>query len=116
MHVYLHPKIGIDMRRTKEDAERTRNHIISAAIKVMNKRGIGQARYEDIAREANVTRGAIYHYFKGKNDILIAIHNSSKRKLFEIFEKHLSEDADPVISLKNGLKVMPNTAPLKCSS
>ena len=92
------------MRRTKEAAEQTRNHIISSAIKVMNKKGIGQTRYEDIAKEAEVTRGAIYHYFRSKNDILIAIHNSSKQKLVEIFDKHLSDDTDPVLSIKNGFR------------
>jgi TetR/AcrR family acrAB operon transcriptional repressor len=103
MYVYLYPKInGIKMRRTKEEAEQTRKQIISSAISVMNSRGIGQTRYEDIAKEANVTRGAIYHYFKSKNDILYAIHESSKQKLIEIFDKHLSEDTDPVLSLKNG--------------
>jgi TetR/AcrR family transcriptional regulator, acrAB operon repressor len=92
------------MRRTKEEAEQTKQHIMIAAIKVMNKKGLGSTRFEDIAQEADVTRGAIYHYFKSKNEILFAIHDKNKKQIFEIFERHISNDIDPVISLKSGLK------------
>lgn len=105
MYVYLSPKIkGISVRRTKEEAEQTKNKILSAAIKVMNKKGISSTRFEDIAKEAKFTRGAVYHYFKSKNEILYAIHENNKKKLFQLFEKYLNETIDPVISLKNGLK------------
>ena len=104
MYVYLRPKFGKIMRRTKEEAEQTRNKILSAAIKVMNKKGISSTRFEDIAKESKVTRGAVYHYFKSKNEILYAIHENNKKKLFHLFEKYFNETIDPVISLKNGLK------------
>jgi len=32
------------MRRTREEAEKTRKHIINAAVKVMNKKGISSTR------------------------------------------------------------------------
>ena len=104
MYVYLHPKFGKIMRRTKVEAERTKQKVVSAAIKVMNKKGIGSTRFEDIATEAKVTRGAVYHYFKSKNEILYAIHENNKKKIFELFEKHSDETIDPLISLKNGLR------------
>lgn len=92
------------MRRTKEDAEQTKQQIISSAIKVMNEKGIGATRFEDIAKEASVTRGAIYHYFKSKNEIILTIHSNMKKQMMDLFERHISEDIDPVLSLKNGLK------------
>ena len=92
------------MRRTKEDAEQTKQQIISSAIKVMNEKGIGATRFEDIAKEANVTRGAIYHYFKSKNEIILTIHSNMKKQMMDLFERHIAEDIDPVLSLKNGLK------------
>jgi TetR/AcrR family acrAB operon transcriptional repressor len=94
------------MRRTKEEAEQTRQHILKAAIVVMNNRGISSTRFEDIAVEADVTRGAIYHYFKSKNEIILAIHDNMKKQMMELFEKYISADIDPVISLKNGLKAV----------
>lgn len=105
MSVYLRSNLfGLVMRRTKEEAEKTKEHIISAAIKVMNEKGIGATRFEDIANEANVSRGAIYHYFKSKNEIILTIHSDMKKQMMNLFEKHIGEDIDPVISLKNGFK------------
>lgn len=92
------------MRRTKEEAEKTKEHIISAAIKVMNAKGIGATRFEDIANEANVSRGAIYHYFKSKNEIILTVHANMKKQMMDLFERHIGEEIDPVISLKNGFK------------
>lgn len=91
------------MRRTKEEAEQTKQHIIRAAIKVMNRMGISSTRFEDIAAEADVSRGAIYHYFKSKNEILFAIHDQNKKNIHELFNKHVEKDTDPLISLKKGL-------------
>lgn len=91
------------MRRTKEEAEKTKGQIILAAIKVMNRMGISSTRFEDIAAEADVSRGAIYHYFKNKNEILFAIHYQNKKKIHELFNKHVEKDTDPLISLKKGL-------------
>lgn len=91
------------MRRTKEEAEKTKDQIILAAIKVMNRMGISSTRFEDIAAEAEVSRGAIYHYFKNKNEILFAIHDQNKKKIHELFDKHVEKNTDPLIALKKGL-------------
>lgn len=57
-------------RRTKEDANETKQNILDAAIRVFMKKSVVSTTLEDIAREAGVTRGAIYWHFKDKNDIL----------------------------------------------
>ena len=47
------------MRRTKVEAEQTRDAIIAAAIPVFLERGFSRATFEEIARTAGVTRGAV---------------------------------------------------------
>jgi TetR/AcrR family acrAB operon transcriptional repressor len=54
------------MRRTKEDAEQTRQDLLNAALTVFSQKGFSAARLEDIAEAAGVTRGAIYHHFGSK--------------------------------------------------
>lgn len=54
------------VRRTKEDAQITRNHILDTAVEVFNHKGVAQTSLNDIAREAGVTRGAIYWHFANK--------------------------------------------------
>jgi TetR/AcrR family transcriptional regulator, acrAB operon repressor len=91
------------MRRTKEEAEQTKQHIIRSAIKVMNKKGLSSTRFEDIAKEANVTRGAIYHYFKNKSEILYAIHQGHKKRIHEFMDKFTSGDVEPIHGMKQAL-------------
>lgn len=54
------------MRRTKEAAARTKQDLLDAALRVFSRDGYAAARLVDIAREADVTRGAIYHHFENK--------------------------------------------------
>jgi TetR/AcrR family acrAB operon transcriptional repressor len=61
------------VRKTKEDAELTRQRIINAARAVFLKRGVSKSTLEHIAAEANVTRGAVYWHFDNKTDIFHAI-------------------------------------------
>lgn len=61
------------MRRTKEDAARTREAILDAALACFNRRGLSKATLDDIACAAHVTRGAVYWHFKGKQQILRAL-------------------------------------------
>ena len=51
------------MRRTKEEAEVTKQRLVKAALDVFSRKGYADTRLEDIAAEAGVTRGAIYHHF-----------------------------------------------------
>ncbi len=50
-----------------------REVILDAAIKVFAEAGYHGARVSDIAREAGVAYGLVYHYFKNKDEILSTI-------------------------------------------
>ncbi|MFD2175255.1 TetR family transcriptional regulator [Rhodobacter lacus] len=66
------------MRRSKAEAEQTREKILNAAARLFCTRGIAQTTLEQIAREAGATRGAFYWYFKDKTDVLNAIYEHYK--------------------------------------
>ena len=57
-------------RKTKQEAQETRSSILDAAVRVFAVKGVGRASLDDIAREAGVTRGAIYWHFANKADLL----------------------------------------------
>lgn len=61
------------MRRTKEEAEQTRQALLDAALTVFSQKGYTATRLEDVARTAGVTRGAIYHHFGSKADLYGAL-------------------------------------------
>ncbi len=58
------------MRRTKEEAARTRQAIVSAALACFDRYGIARSTLERIAACAGVSKGAIYHHFAGKREVL----------------------------------------------
>ncbi|WP_433735210.1 TetR family transcriptional regulator [Pseudomonas monteilii] len=60
-------------RKTLEDAAKTRQDIIDAAVKVFACYGISEATLEQVAKAAGVSRGAVYWYFKGKKDLVKTI-------------------------------------------
>ena len=57
------------MRRTKEEAEQTKQDLLDAALVEFSEKGYQAARLQDIARRAGATRGAIYHHFQNKADL-----------------------------------------------
>jgi TetR/AcrR family transcriptional regulator, acrAB operon repressor len=58
------------VRRTKEDAAKTRAAIVDAALCCFERHGIAGSTLDNIAAAANCTKGAVYHHFAGKRDIL----------------------------------------------
>ena len=57
------------MKRTKEEAAITREQLLKNALAVFSKNGYAATSLQDIALEAKVTRGAIYHHFGGKAEL-----------------------------------------------
>ena len=60
-------------RRTKEDAEATRNKLLDAAAEVFFVKGVAGASLSEVAQAAGLTRGAIYWHFKDKVDLFDAL-------------------------------------------
>ncbi|RTE48499.1 TetR family transcriptional regulator [Actinobaculum sp. 352] len=61
------------MKRTAAEAALTRQAIICAALHRFAHDGWENCSLGDVARDAEVTRGAIYHHFAGKFDLLLAV-------------------------------------------
>jgi TetR/AcrR family acrAB operon transcriptional repressor len=61
------------VRRTKEDAQVTRDLILDTAEVEFHRRGVSGASLQDIARAAGLTRGAIYWHFQDKADLFNAM-------------------------------------------
>jgi len=58
--------------RADRQADR-RRQILDAAVKVFARKGFHAARVGDIAEEAGIAYGLVYHYFKSKEELLETI-------------------------------------------
>ncbi len=62
--------------RTKGDSGK-RQQILDAAIRVFARKGYFGSRVADIADEAGIAYGLIYHYFTNKDELLLAIFHET---------------------------------------
>lgn len=60
-------------RRTKEDAQATRDRLLDEAELVFHAKGVSRSSLAEIAENAGLTRGAIYWHFKDKADLFNAM-------------------------------------------
>ena len=78
----------------KEDAKR---RIIEAAMDVIAERGCDQMTIDDVAKNLGVTKGAVYWYFKSKEELVAAVlnkfRNDIERTSFESFYNRPLENA-----------------------
>ena len=89
------------VRRTKDEAQETRNRILDAAEHVFSEHGVSRTSLEDIAQAAGVTRGAIYWHFKDKSDLFAAMVNRVTLPMEAMVARSSDESVeDPIASLK----------------
>ena len=60
-------------RRTKEDAQRTRERILASALALFSKKGYEHTMFTDIAVRLKLTKGAVYWHFDSKEKLLIEL-------------------------------------------
>ncbi len=56
--------------RNAQNAAEKRRLILDAAVRVFARQGFNQCRVSDIADEAGVAYGLVYHYFRSKDEVL----------------------------------------------
>lgn len=78
------------MERSKKLAKE--NKIIQAAEKVFGKVGFHNAKMEDIAAEAGITKVTIYSYFQSKDNLYLAVIYNAFQALTEIFYSAIDEN------------------------
>ncbi|MBY4678635.1 TetR family transcriptional regulator [Marinobacterium arenosum] len=76
-------------RRTKEEAEQTRQALLETALRLFSERGIGQTSLKDIAAETGVTHGALYWHFKNRGDLVRALYERSRLPLDDLHLEQL---------------------------
>ncbi|BAN50773.1 TetR family transcriptional regulator [Metapseudomonas resinovorans] len=90
------------MRRTKEEAEKTRIAILDAAEHLFLESGVARTSLEQIARAAGVTRGAVYWHFQNKahlfNEMLSQIRLPPEQMIERLYG---CNGQDPMLSLRD---------------
>ncbi len=90
-------------KRTHAEALETKKNILAAAHRVFSQKGFAKTSLSDIAREANVTRGAIYWHFENKSELLASLieEEATRANLFTTLRDAVAaHQRDPLGALK----------------
>ena len=87
------------MKKTKEEAEATRQKIMSAALKIFKQKGFDATRLQDIAKATGFTRGAIYWHFKNKMDILKTLLEDMRKRIFDELQSFQDQEGSTIVKL-----------------
>jgi TetR/AcrR family transcriptional regulator, acrAB operon repressor len=88
-------------RRTAEEAARTRDAVVDAALVVFSERGYTAAQLEEIAGRAGVTRGALYHHFHDKADLFLAVLRERWHSVMAPVLSELASEAEAASRLRS---------------
>jgi AcrR family transcriptional regulator len=72
-----------------------REAIVQAAIDSFYERGYENTSVQDVVERARVTKGAFYHHFEKKDDLLIHIHDRFMDELLAALEALVAKDLPP---------------------
>jgi TetR/AcrR family fatty acid metabolism transcriptional regulator len=75
-------------------SEEKRRLILDAAVRVFAHKGYHTSRVGDIAEEAGVAHGLLYHYFSSKEELLESVFRETWSQLLEAFAR-VAESEEP---------------------
>lgn len=71
----------------RERREHSTEQVLASALKRFVTRGYSATSIDDIARDAGLTKGAVYFYFKGKSALLLELLTKSRSLYDGIFQR-----------------------------
>lgn len=106
MHVSPEPEQQPSRRTQAQRTEATRGSLIAAARRLFTERGYDEVGTEEIVRAAGVTRGALYHHFGGKRELLEAAYEQLEAESTErVARVVLGSDLEsPLAAMRAGIE------------
>jgi AcrR family transcriptional regulator len=82
-----------------ERRARSRGALLESAARGLSRHGYGNLVLEEVAREAGYTRGALYHQFKDKEDLALAVIEWVNENWMREVGEPAAQRSDPVAEL-----------------
>jgi AcrR family transcriptional regulator len=82
-----------------ERSARSQSALLESAAKGLSRGGYGNLVLAEVAREAGYTRGALYHHFKDKEELALAVLEWADETWRREVGEAASRESDPVVAL-----------------
>jgi len=93
-------------RKSKEDAQATREGILDAAIACFHEHGVVGTTLAMIATRAGYTRGAVYRHFKNKTEVLEAMIERDRMPFVQRLQRtYAPQRQTPILDLREVIRV-----------
>jgi TetR/AcrR family transcriptional regulator len=79
--------MNVTTQRREREKEERREALIDAAERVFDTRGRSAVTMDDVAMEAQYSKGLLYKYFQNKDDLFEAVSLRGHRRLLAMFEE-----------------------------
>jgi len=86
--------------------EEKRRRLLEAAVRVFARKGYHAARIGDIAEEAGVAYGLLYHYFSSKEEVLRSVFRDTWRALILTIQNVAEGDDPPAEQLRKVAEIL----------
>jgi len=83
-----------------QQSEQTRDRIVLAAARLFARKGYSGTSIADISREVDMTKGALYHHFAGKEAIFYAVVDRIRKTWRSVVAREVVSSRDAVARLE----------------
>ena len=91
--------MSLERSTQAERRARSRTALLESAARALSRYGYGNLVLEDVARDAGYTRGALYHQFRSKDELALAVVEWVNESWMREVGRPAAETADPVAEL-----------------
>lgn len=86
-----------------------RDRILSCAVELFAAHGYDATSVQQVVAQAGVTKGALYHYFAAKEDLLFEIYHTLLGEQLACLDRIVGQDGDPATTLRDVISSLVET-------
>jgi len=103
LRLYNENRQSIQIKKEKTIAKNM-ERIFAAALKISNAKSFHAMSMRDLSREADMSIGALYNYFAGKEELLRLMQQQRRTITREILSADIAAGKDPLEKLRTGIR------------
>jgi AcrR family transcriptional regulator len=90
------------MNKNVERGQATRAHVIEVATRLFAEHGYDDTSIEAVLTDTGVSRGSLYHHFRGKDALFLAVFEAVSARIAAEMTTAIQDAAGPVAMLRAG--------------
>jgi len=90
--------------RSRLPLDERRSRLLALGVELFSRHSYDELSVDDIAKQAGISKGLLYHYFDGKRGFYVESVRQAARDLRERVESAIDVESDPLNQLRAGIR------------